>query len=145
MRLPISFSLPPKFLTCVCVCVCVCVLELSLAGLFLVMFSHISVSYFAGSLIYTYFTELKAPPPLVFSRLHIPLWGRGRGSSQRGLETDAEQRAGFYRPAVYRSWASDRVQSSRDRGAFAVEKWGSVHACAESMSAARANRSGHQQ
>ena len=41
----------------------VCVLELSLAALFLVMFSHISVSYFAGSLIYTYRTELYLPHP----------------------------------------------------------------------------------
>jgi len=93
-----------------------------------------------------YRTKLYLPAlPHAFGRLHIPMWGRGRGSSQRGLETDAEQRAGSYRPAVYRNWASDRVQSSRDRAAFAVEKWGSVHACAESMSAARANRSGHQQ
>lgn len=52
------------------------------------------------------------------SRLQPP---RGRGPSQRGLETDVEQRARSYRPAVYRNWASDRVQSSRDRRVLAVE------------------------
>jgi hypothetical protein len=87
---------------------------------------------------------LQRPSPPLLNR-HIPLWGRGPGSSQRGLETDVEQRAGSYRPAVYRNWASDGVQSSRDRLVLAVETWGSVHASAESMPAARANRSQSQQ
>lgn len=59
--------------------------------------------------------------PHASNHRHVPLWGRGRGSSQRGLETDGVQRAGSYRPAVYRSWASDPVQSSRDRRVLAVE------------------------
>ena len=59
--------------------------------------------------------------PHASNHRHVPLWGRGRGSSQRGLETDGELRAGSYRPAVYRNWASDPVQSSRDRPVLAVE------------------------